>query len=102
MDQLLQFLKPQVVTAMALAPILLQLLRSKVPTFTAAHAGVANFLVVAGLTAWAMRGELSPFHWGELGIYVAQVAVAWLLSDVWFRFAVAPVSNSSNPVLPKA
>jgi hypothetical protein len=101
LDQLLSFLKPEVISAMILAPILFQLLKAKFGAFGAKHAAVLNFLVCAGVVLHSLMAEWIPFNWNNVPILLTQITLAWLLSDIWYRGAVAPIAENGNPMLPK-
>lgn len=102
MDQILGMLRPEVIAAMVLCPVVLQYVRRFVPTFAQGHAAVTNFGVVAGVALWALKAQwIHPTPEGIV-LTVTQVAIAWFLSDKWFTQMVEPMAKSSNPLMPSA
>ena len=101
MEQLLGILKPEIITAMLGAPIVLQLLRGLASRFgiadTANAAAVLNAVAVFGTVWWVGWGLRLPVP--EIAL---QSFVAWILSDKWFTHGILPLAKGPNPLMPDA
>ena len=92
-------LRPEVLAALTLLPVVLQYLRGIAAFFkftdTAAAAAILNALGVLGVVVWTGW----QYHFTPL-VIAGQVVAAWLYTEAVYVRVVKPMSTGANPLMP--